>query len=238
MSLRVDIWSDIACPWCYIGQSRFGKGLEQFEHGDQVEVEWHSHQLDPSLPEAFEGTEAEYLTQTKGLPRATIDQMMGGVAQAAAGEDLPIDFESVRPANSLKAHHLLKTIARHGGDVDAAEHALFAAHFAHGEVISDEQVLARIGAEAGLTPAQVEAGLADPTIHAEVEADFDTARQIGVTGVPFFVLGEKYAVSGAQPPELFAQALAQTWAELVPQKPALITLDGDAGEACGPEGCD
>lgn len=80
--------------------------------------------------------------------------------------------------------------------------------------------------------------MADPTIHAEVEADFDTARQIGVTGVPFFVLGEKYAVSGAQPPELFAQALAQTWAELEPQKPALITLDGGAGEACGPEGCD
>lgn len=235
MTLRVDIWSDIACPWCYVGQSRFAKGVEQF--GKDVEVVWHSYQLDPTLPEEFDGNEIEYLQQMKGLPRAAVEQMVAGVQQAAAGEDLPMDYTAIRPANSLSAHHLLKTIGRHGGDVDAAEHALFSAHFAHGEVISDRDVLVRVGVEAGLTEDQVRAGLDDPTIHAEVQEDIATARQIGVTGVPFFVLGEKYGVSGAQPAELFAQALQQTWDELNPQKPELVTLPGQTGEACGPEGC-
>ena len=235
MSLRVDIWSDIACPWCYIGQSRFSKGAELF--GKDIEVVWHSYQLDPSLPERFEGTEVEYLSQTKGLPVERVEQMTAGVKQAADGEGLPMDFAAVRPANSMKAHRLLKTIARHGGDVDAAEHALFSSHFAHGEVISDDQVLTRIGVATGITAAQVAEGQVDPSIAAEVTEDIDTARQIGVTGVPFFVFGEKYAVSGAQPAEVFAQALQQTWDELQPQKPALVSLDGDQGEACGPEGC-
>ncbi|MGA4508541.1 DsbA family oxidoreductase [Propionibacteriaceae bacterium G1746] len=236
MSLRVDIWSDIACPWCYVGQSRFAKGAEAF--GEDVEVVWHSYQLDPSLPETYEGTETDYLAERKGIPREQVKQLHAGVEQAAAGEGLPMDTASVRPANSLKAHHLLKTIGRHGGDVNAAEHKLFSAHFADGEVISDVDVLTRIGLESGLTAEQVAEGLADPSIHAEVQEDFDVARQIGVTGVPFFVFGEKYAVSGAQPPELFEQALRQTWEELKPQqKPSLINVDGGAGEACGPEGC-
>ena len=235
MTLRVDIWSDIACPWCYIGQSRFGKGVEQF--GRDVEVVWHSYQLDPTLPEEFDGNEIEYLSKTKGMPVERVEQMTAGVKQAADGEGLPMDFAAVRPANSLKAHRLLKTIARHGGDVDAAEHALFSSHFAHGEVISNDQVLTRIGVEAGITAEQVAEGQADPTIAAEVSEDIDTARQIGVTGVPFFVFGEKYAVSGAQPSEVFAQALQQTWDELQPDKPTFVTLDGDQGEACGPAGC-
>ncbi|MGA4668722.1 DsbA family oxidoreductase [Propionibacteriaceae bacterium Y1923] len=236
MSLRVDIWSDIACPWCYVGQSRFAKGAEAF--GEDVEVVWHSYQLDPSLPETYEGTEIDYLAERKGLPREQIVAMTAGVEQAASGEGLPMDFGAVRPANSLKAHHLLKTIGRHGGDVDAAEHKLFSAHFAQGEVISDVEVLTRIGVESGISAEQVAEGLADEGIHAEVQQDFDLARQSGVTGVPFFVFGEKYAVSGAQPPEVFAQALKQTWDELKPQqKPALISVEGEAGEACGPEGC-
>lgn len=235
MSLRVDIWSDIACPWCYIGQSRFSKGVELF--GEDVDVVWHSYQLDPTLPEQFDGTEVEYLSQTKGIPVERVEQMTAGVKQAADGEGLPMEFAAVRPANSMKAHRLLKTIGRHDGDVDAAEHALFSAHFAQGEVISDDQVLTRIGVDAGLTAAQVAAGQTDPTIAAEVAEDIDTARQIGVTGVPFFVFGEKYAVSGAQPAEVFAQALQQTWDELQPQKPAFVTLGGEQGEACGPAGC-
>lgn len=238
MTLRVDIWSDIACPWCYIGQSRFAKGLAEFEHAEQVEVVWHSYQLDPTLPERFDGTEAEYLMQSKGMPQAQIQQMLRMVADAAAGEDLPIDFDSVVPANSWRAHALLKTVARHGGDVDAAEHALFAAHFAHGEAISDHEVLVRIGTECGISAEQARAGLADDTIAAEVQRDIATARSGGINGVPFFVFGEKYAVSGAQPPELFLAALEKTWSEMQPDKPAFITLDGAGGEACGPEGCD
>lgn len=237
MTLRVDIWSDIACPWCYIGQARFAQGLAQFAQADQVEVTWHSYQLDPTLPERYDGTEVDYLVQSKGMPRDQIERMVAGVAEAAAGENLPIDFDSVVPANSLRAHYLLKTIARHGGDVDAAEHALFAAHFADGEVISDDEVLVRVGVEAGIAEEDVRAGLASDEIEAAVQADFQTARAVGIQGVPFFVFGEKYAVSGAQPAELFKTALEKTWSELQPQKPAFVTLDGANGEACGPEGC-
>lgn len=234
-TLRVDIWSDIACPWCYIGQARFEKALADFEAADNVEVVWHSYQLDPTLPERFDGSEVDYLVESKGMARDQVEQMTAQVAAAARGENLPIDFDAVIPANSVRAHYLLKTIARHDGDVDKAEHALFAAHFAHGEAISDDEVLVRIGTECGLSEDQARAGLADDTIHAEVQGDFATARSIGISGVPFFVFGEKYAVSGAQPPELFAQALERTWSELQPAK--LITLDSDAGEACGPAGC-
>lgn len=190
-----------------------------------------------ALPERFDGTEAEYLVRFKGMPRDQIDQMLGMVTDAATGENLPMDFDRVVPANSLRAHYLLKTIARHGGDVDVAEHALFAAHFANGEVISDPEVLARIGTECGITAEQVRAGLEDDTIAAEVQGDLATARSAGISGVPFFVFGEKYAVSGAQPPEVFAAALIRTWSELQP-KAGFITLDGAGGEACGPEGCD
>ncbi|WP_432559630.1 DsbA family oxidoreductase [Granulicoccus sp. GXG6511] len=242
-TLRVDIWSDIACPWCYIGQARFAKGLDAFATANGVDradvhVTWHSYQLDPTLPARFDGSEVDYLVQTKGMTRQQVEQMTGQVAAAAAGEGLPIDFDAVVPANSLRAHYLLKTIARHGGDVDKAEHALFAAHFAQGQVISDDEVLVRIGTECGISAEQARAGLDDDTIHAEVQGDFATARSIGVSGVPFFVLGEKYAVSGAQPPELFTQALERTWSELQPAKPQLINLDSAPGEACGPEGCD
>ncbi|MDO5681980.1 MAG: DsbA family oxidoreductase [Propionibacteriaceae bacterium] len=238
--LRVDIFSDIACPWCYIGQARFAKALADFEGRDQVRVTWHSYQLDPSLPERFDGSEIDYLVQSKGMPREQVEQMTQQVAAAAAGEGLPVDFAAVVPANSLRAHFLLKTVARHDGDVDAAQHALFAAHFANGEVISDEEVLVRIGTEAGLTAEQARAGLDDETIHAEVQGDITRGRSIGIGGVPFFVFEDKYAVSGAQPPELFLQALTKTWQEMEPANPTLLTLDGDgaSGEACGVEGCD
>lgn len=214
MTLRVDIWSDVACPWCYIGQARFAKGLAAFAEADRVRVKWHAFQLDPTLPERYDGSEVDYLVTAKAMSREQVEQMTAHVSNAARGEGLPIDFSTVVPSNSLRAHYLLKTVAHHHGDVDGATHALFAAHFAHGEVIADEDVLVRIGVEAGITAEQVRAGLGDDAIHAEVQGDFSTAHSIGVTGVPFFVLGERYAVSGAQPPELFTQALERTWSEL------------------------
>jgi predicted DsbA family dithiol-disulfide isomerase len=213
MALKVDIWSDIACPWCYVGQARLTKALALFEHRDEVELTWHSYQLDPSLPERFDGNEAEYLMASKGLPLGDVQQMLKMVTTAARSEDLPLDFEAVVPANSLPAHHLLKTVTQAGGDVDGAKQALFAAHFAEGEVISDAAVLVRIGIAAGLTEEQVHSGLADTENHAAVQADFELARKIGVTGVPFFIFGEKYAVSGARKAELLLTALERAWAD-------------------------
>lgn len=213
MTLKIDVWSDIACPWCYIGQARLAKAIATFEHRDQVELTWHSYQLDPSLPERFEGTEAEYLMASKGLPLGDVQQMLKMVVTAARSEDLPLDFDAVVPANSLRAHHLLKTIAAADGDVEGAKQALFAAHFASGEVISATGVLVRIGTAAGVTEEQVHAGLADPKSDAAVRADIELARQIGVSGVPFFLFGEKYAVSGARKAELLRAAMDRAWAE-------------------------
>lgn len=238
MTVNVDIWSDVACPWCYIGKSRFEKALADFEHADQVEVTWHSYLLDPSLPESFDGSEYDYLAHVKGMPAGQVRQMTAMVQENAAGEGLEMDFDKVRPANSTRAHLVLQLAKRTDGvDANALKDALFRAHFSDGEVISDPEVLVRLGGEVGLSREQVLGALEDPELVAAFQNDLQTARQLGVTGVPFFVLQNKYGVSGAQPTELFGQALEKVWAEISPVKPSLITLDGPTGEACGPDGC-
>lgn len=238
MSLDIDIWSDIACPWCFIGKRRFEKALAAFPHRDRVGVTWHSFQLDPGLPERSDLTEREYLAQRKGFPAAQVDQMLSQVTAVAAGEGLHYDFDALVVANSRKAHRLLHAVKRAGLDVGAAKEALLSAHFERGEDTSDDDVLAGIGVAAGLAEAAARAALTDPDLEAAVAADIDEARELGIGGVPFFVLHGKYGISGAQPTELFAQALAQVWAETQPAEPALITIPGAEGApACGPDGC-
>lgn len=233
--MQIDIWSDIACPWCYIGKRRFEAALADFPHRDDVEVTWHSYQLDPSIPRHYDGTEVDYLVQRKGMAEEQVRQMIGHVAEQAKGEGLDYDFDGLVVANSWRAHHLIHTAARAGGPEAAAavKEALLSAHFVEAKDIGDDDVLVAIGVAAGLDEAAVRAGLDDPEVTAEVESDIATARQIGVQGVPFFVLDRKYGVSGAQPGEVFAQALTQAWHE---SHPAIQTIGGD-GQACGPDGC-
>jgi predicted DsbA family dithiol-disulfide isomerase len=237
MTLRIDIWSDIACPWCRIGKARFDTALARFDHRDEVEVVWHSYVLDPDLPERFDGSEIDYLTERKGMPREQVTAMTGHVAEQGAGEGLRFDFGAVVPASSLKAHALLKFAEAKGADVGALEDALFEAHFSAGEVISDEDFLVSIGVAAGLDADAVRAALTDPTVARAVQADRDAAAQMGITGVPFFVLDQQYGISGAQPSELFSQALDQVWRE----NHAGAKLKAFAGqqdaEACGTDGC-
>lgn len=237
MTVKVDIWSDVACPWCYIGKARFEKALADFEHADQVSVTWHSYLLDPNLPEQFEGSELEYLSQVKGMPADQVQQMTQVVVQNAADEGLEMHFDKVRPANSTKAHLLIQLARRTDGvDVNALEDALFRAHFVDGEVISDPEVLIALAEPLGLSRDVALAALDDAELQQAFQEDLLTARQLGVTGVPFFVLADKYGVSGAQPTEVFGQALDKVWQE-VGAKPSLITLDSEPGEACGPDGC-
>ena len=151
--MRIDIWSDIACPWCHIGLARFERVLESFPHRDQVEVRMRSFQLDPTLPESYEGTETEYLAARKGVSEDVIGQMFGHVAQAAQSEGLPLDFDSVRVANSWRAHRLLHAAEAHdpsGALTRRLERALFEAHFRDGESISDPAVLLRLASELGI----------------------------------------------------------------------------------------
>lgn len=229
--MRIDIWSDIACPWCFIGKRRFEKALSGFAHRDQVEVVWHSYQLDPSLPEHYDGTELDYLSERKGLPAEQVRQMFAHVAAQAAGEGLSYDFDSLVVANSATAHELLHLAAEHGV-AGAVKEALLSAHFEHGRDIGSREVLVEIGVAAGLQASAITTDLDAGTHRQAVQDDIAHAQQIGVTGVLFFVLDGKYGVSGAQPPEVFSQALGQAWQAANP----LVMVDGD-GEACGPDGC-
>ena len=242
--MKVDIWSDIACPWCYIGLTRFERALAAFPHADGVQVTLHSFQLDPTLPDAYDGTEAQYLAQRKGMTEASVHQMFGHVSEAAATEGLTLDFEALKVANSRRAHRLLHAAASQSAAVAwELKRALFKAHFTDGESIWDTDVLVRLARQVGLDEAVALDALDDATRDAEVEADISSARELGISGVPFFVLHEKYGISGAQPFEVFSQALTHVWDEAHP-KPAFETLtipgltQDATGPACGPEGCD
>ncbi|GAB3497513.1 DsbA family oxidoreductase [Flexivirga lutea] len=233
--MKVDIWSDIACPWCFIGKRRFEAGLRDFAHADDVEIAWHSYQLDPTLPEHYDGSETDYLAERKGMPREQVRQMFAHVAEQAAGEGLHYDFDGLVVANSMRAHHLLHLAARHGV-ADAVKEALLSAHFEHGVDIGDPAQLVDLGVRHGLDAAEVRAALDDPEVRSEVEQDFAQARSYGIQGVPFFVIDEKFGVSGAQPAATFTAALEQAWQDahpLVMQQAG----QGSAGAVCGPDGC-
>ncbi|GAB4098169.1 DsbA family oxidoreductase [Sinomonas halotolerans] len=257
--MNVDIWSDIACPWCFIGKRRFEKALAQFTHRDKVTVTWHSYQLDPSLPEHYDGTELDYLSTRKGLPAAQVQQMFDHVTGVAAAEGLSYDFDRVVVANSFAGHELIHLAREHdsagaasglGGSrtADAVKEALLSAHFEQGLDIGSREVLVRIGTEAGLDADQIASALDSGAYADAVRADIARAAAYGIQGVPFFVLDGRYGVSGAQSPEFFAQALETAWAEANPLVMVGAGGSSDAGtgtspdagldgQACGPDGC-
>ena len=217
-NMKIDIWSDIACPWCYIGKRRFEAALASFPHRDEVEVRWRSFQLDPSLPEHFDGTEVEYLSERKGIDPAQLAGMLEQVTVQAAGEGLSYDYDSLVVANSFSAHRLIHLARAEGGNAaaDAAKEALLSAHFEKGQDIGSADTLAEIGSRVGVDPERVRAMLAGEEYTEDVKADIASARSLGISGVPFFVLDDKYGISGAQPTDLFASALDQAWQEAHP----------------------
>ncbi|MHA6524027.1 DsbA family oxidoreductase [Tessaracoccus sp. G1721] len=239
MSLNVSIWSDIACPWCYIGKRRFESALARFPQREEVKVQWRSYQLDPSLPDHDHRSEVEYLVAAKGMPAHAVQGMIAHVTEQAAGEGLDYDFDALVVANSRRAHRVLQAAKRAdaadgGGRTDRLKEALLSAHFEGGRNIGDVEVLTELADAAGLPADEARGAVDSEDLEAAVERDIAEAAAIGVRGVPFFVFDDKYGVSGAQPPEVFLQALEVSWSE---RTPSLITIDGGAGEACGPDGC-
>lgn len=238
MSIDVQMWSDIACPWCFIGKRRFEKALAAFPERDQVRVTWRSYQLDPTLPEHYDGTEVDYLVAAKGMPRESVQEMIGYVGQQAQEEGLVYDFDGLVVANSRRAHRVLQAAkwadqADGGRRSDALEEVLFSAHFEQGADIGDTEMLVALGAKAGLDEAVARSALDSAELDAAIDADIREGAAIGVRGVPFFVLNNAYGVSGAQPPEVFTQVLERALAD---QSSTLIDI-GDSGDACGPQGC-
>lgn len=232
--MKIEIWSDVACPWCFIGKRRFETALNAFPHKESVEVQWRSYQLDPTLPEHYDGTELDYLVERKGMDRAQLMGMLGQVKDAAEGEGLHYKFDDVVVANSFKAHELLHLAAAHGKS-DAVKEALLSGHFEQGADIGSREALVRIGTEAGLSAVDINEALDTSKYAEDVRHDFAEARAVGVTGVPFFVIDRKYGISGAQPAELFSQALAEAWQEAHPL--TMVAASGSDAEACGPDGC-
>jgi predicted DsbA family dithiol-disulfide isomerase len=207
--IRVDVWSDIACPWCYIGKRRLEAGIAAVaaDETPRVEVEFHSFQLDPEMPTDFEGSAAEHLAHHKGIPEAHAVQMQEHVTRLAADVGLTYDFTSLQPANTLGAHQLLHLAKRHAVQVDVKER-LMRAHFTEGRHVGRPGVLADIGAEAGIPRHEIEDSLTRGEFLPAVRADIQQAASHGIRGVPFFVFAGRYGVSGAQPAETFARVLS------------------------------
>lgn len=210
--ITVDIWSDIACPWCYIGKHRFEAGLEAFaeQHpGVEVRVESHSYELAPDTPDDFSGSEIDFLTRHKGMPRQQVEGMLEQMTAMAAAEGLEFDFGALRHANTRRAHRVLH-LAKSRGLQSELQERLFRAYFAEGRQLSDVETLAELGLEVGLDPAEVREAIADDAGFGDaVDRDITRARMLGVNGVPFFLVDEKYGISGAQSPESFASALGR-----------------------------
>lgn len=234
-TVNVEVWSDIACPWCYIGKRRFATALADFPHREHVEVTWRAYELSPSTPVGPGRPEIEMLAALKGITHDQVKRMFAQVTAVAAGEGLAYDFDRALAVNTFAAHRLVH-LARTTGGADLAERtleALFSAHFEHGADLGDEATLVRIVSGAGVDPEAARAALTDGTGADAVRADEDEARALGVTGVPFFVVDRRIAVSGAQPADVFTQLLETAWRDANPVQ-VLATADG---AACVDESC-
>ncbi|MGW5771951.1 DsbA family oxidoreductase [Streptomyces longwoodensis] len=233
--MRVEIWSDIACPWCYVGKARFEKALAAFPHRDQVEVVHRSFELDPGRAEGDVQPVITMLSRKYGLSEEQARAGEDNLGAQAAAEGLAYRTRGRDHGNTFDLHRLLHLAKEHGRQ-DELVQILYRANFAEERSLFTEgdDRLVELAVEAGLDADAVRAVLADPAAYAdEVRADEREAAELGANGVPFFVLDRRYGVSGAQPAEVFAQALTQAWGERSP----LTLLDQGDGDACGPDGC-
>jgi len=231
--MKIEIWSDVACPWCYIGKRRFETALAAFPHRDAVEVQWRSFQLDPSLPEHYDGTELDYLSTRKGMAPDQVAGMFEHVASLASAEGLYYRFDDVVVANSFTAHRLIHLAAAHGKQ-DAAKERLLSDHFEHGRDIGSRDYLTSLGLDLGIGAAELEELFSSDKYADDVRQDFAEASALGISGVPFFVIDRKFGLSGAQSAETFSAALDQAWQE---SHPLVMADAGAAAGACGPDGC-
>ena len=204
--MDVEIWSDIACPWCYVGKRRFEAALAEFEHRDDLRVRWRSFELDPTAPAARERSGAEHLAEKYGMSVEQARERQQQLRDMAAGDGLDMRFDLTRGANTFDGHRLLQLAAEHGVQ-DAMQERLMRAHHTEGELISDHATLVRLAEEVGV-PGATEM-LASDRFAAEVRADEQTARGFGINAVPCFVVDRRVAVSGAQPPAVLLQLLRE-----------------------------
>ena len=230
--MKIEIWSDVMCPFCYIGKKNFEQALEKLPFKDEVEVEWKSFQLDPTLELGETKTTAEYFREKKGFPEEQAKQMTAQVVNMGKASGIDFNFEKALITNTFPAHKILH-LAKKYGKSSEMEEELFKAHFLNGENVGSVEVLSNLAENLGINKAEALRTLSSDEFDDEVNQDVTEGRNNGVTGVPFFILNGKYAVSGAQPAELFEEALTQTYNETV--KPFKSSTDSDL--SCDTDGC-
>lgn len=231
--MKIEIWSDVMCPFCYIGKNNFEEALNKLPFKDEVQVEWKSFQLDPSLDPKQTQNTIEYFREKKGFPEAQATQMISQVAQMGKGAGIDFNFEKALITNTFSAHKLLH-LAKKYNKSNEMEEALFIAHFIDGKNVGDTEVLVSLAESLDLDKEEARQAVTTDQWNNEVNQDILEARNNGVSGVPFFVLNGKYAVSGAQPVETFEEALQQTYKETVsPFK----DISGSSGASCDADGC-
>jgi len=208
--VNIEIWSDVACPWCYLGKRRFEEALAGFEHRDAVDVRWRSFELDPGAPSERPVDVATHVAQKLGIAREEVVASQRRLADLGAAEGIEYRFDLVRGGNTFDAHRLLALAAEEGLQGELKER-LLRAHHSEGEPLGDPATLARLGVEAGLDPAQVADVLAGERYAEQVRDDERTAASLGIGGVPFFVVDRAIAVSGAQGTDVFAEFLQRGW---------------------------
>jgi predicted DsbA family dithiol-disulfide isomerase len=231
--MRVEIWSDVVCPWCYVGKRRFEAALQQFEHRGDIALVWRSFELDPSAPRSHDmhGTYAERLGRKYGVSVEQAQAMLDNMTNVAAGEGLEFHFELARGGNTFDAHRLLH-LARARGVQDTLKERLDRATFTEGLSVSDHDELTRLAVEVGLDASEVSEVLASGAYGDDVRADEAQARAYGISGVPFFVVDGKFGISGAQAPEHLLEVLNHAWQERSP----ITVLATSGGDAAGCEG--
>lgn len=234
--MKIEVWSDFVCPFCYIGKRRLEKALEQFPHRNQVEVEFKSFELDPNTKEYSGKSIHEVLAAKYGMSIEQAKQANAGVGQQAARVGLTFNFDEMKPTNTFDAHRLAKLAKEHGKEAIITEKLLYA-YFTESKNLSDRDTLADIAEASGIVREEAIKVLDDQSAYAnDVRIDEGLAQQYGITGVPFFIINQKYAISGAQPLETFVQALEKTWEEEKP-KPKLQILSSDTDAFCEDGSC-
>ena len=229
--MKIEIWSDIMCPFCYIGKRRLESALEDFEFADKVQIEWKSFLLNPDMVTDPNKSTLEYLSATKGWSMAQTEEITQQVVEMAKQEGLTYHMDKTVVANAKNAHRLLQ-LAKTLDKGDVLKERLLKAYFTEGKNIDDRETLLQLALEVGLDKVRTEACLDSDEFLEKVEQDIYESRLIGVRGVPFFVLDRKYGISGAQPKEAFVQTIEKAWEEYVKTNPVLEVIENPDGSSC------
>ena len=231
--MKVDIWSDTRCPFCFIGKRNFEKALQEFSQNDKIEVNWHSFQLDPNMKTDLTKNHYEYLSEVKGFPMAQIMQMHENLIQSGKNAGIDFNFDDVKVSNSFKSQMLVQ-LAKEKGKATEMEELLFEAYFKLGQDIDDVEVLSEIGNKIGFSNEEIQNAVNFEQLSDLVNNDISEASNLGIRGVPFFVFNQKYAISGAQPTHLFSEVLEKSWSEFSESNSELKIIE--EGDSCDVDG--